>query len=96
LGESAHEPGTAAPASTEEARILDFLNTQLTVRAGPVQDTSLDLFKSHTIDSMAILELVVWLERSFGVKVDNAHLTPDNFRSVDAIAAYIRRSVPES
>lgn len=80
-----------AAAADEEARILEFVNT-LAVRTGPVRDTALDLFRTHTLDSMAILELVVWLEQCFAVRVASTDLTPQNFRSVDAIAGYVRRS----
>jgi acyl carrier protein len=77
---------------SEGARILEFVNARL-ARNGPVQDTTLDLMGARVIDSMGMLELVVWLEQSFGVRVKNDDLTAANFRSVDAMAAYVSRSV---
>lgn len=77
---------------SESARILEFVNARL-ARNGPVQDTALDLMGARIIDSMAMLELVVWLEQSFGVRVTNDDLTAANFRSVDAMASYVSRSV---
>jgi len=78
---------------TEEARVLEFVNSRL-ARTGPVQDLALDLMKARIIDSMAMLELVVWLEQTFGLRVTNEHLVPENFRSVAALAGYVRRSRP--
>ena len=42
------------------------------------------------VDSMGIMELVMFVEESFGVTVDDEDLTPDNFDSVARLAAYIR------
>jgi acyl carrier protein len=41
------------------------------------------------IDSMNILELVVFIEENFGITVEDADLTPDNFDSIDRMAEYI-------
>jgi acyl carrier protein len=43
------------------------------------------------VDSMGIMELVMFVEENFGVTVDDEDLTPDNFDSVARLAAYIRR-----
>jgi acyl carrier protein len=77
----------------EEAQVLEFVNERL-ARAGPVTDLALDLMAARIIDSMAMLELVVWLEQTFGLRVKNEDLTAENFRSVAVLAGYIRRSRP--
>lgn len=41
------------------------------------------------IDSMNILELVMFVEEQFGVKVEDEEIIPDNFDSVSRIAAYV-------
>jgi acyl carrier protein len=78
---------------TEEAQLLEFVNARL-ARNGPVQDPALDLMAARIIDSMGMLELVVWMEQTFGVRVKNEDLVAANFRSVGALAGYIRRSRP--
>jgi acyl carrier protein len=42
------------------------------------------------LDSSALLELVTGLEESFGFEVDVDDVTEENFRSVAAIARYVR------
>ncbi len=42
------------------------------------------------IDSMNILELVMFVEERFGVHVEDEEIVPDNFDSVSKIAAYVR------
>jgi len=43
------------------------------------------------VDSVGIMELVMFLEENFGISVDDEDLTPDNFDSVNKLAAYIKR-----
>ncbi len=49
------------------------------------------------IDSVGVLELVIFLEEIFGVAVADQDLTLDNFDSVDKLANFVgRKSVIES
>jgi acyl carrier protein len=50
-----------------------------------------DLLASDQLDSQGIMELVAFLEEGFGVEVGDEDLVPDNFRSVDAITAFVAR-----
>jgi acyl carrier protein len=43
------------------------------------------------IDSTGVLEIVTFLEQSFGLKVKDAELLPENLDTINAVAAYIRR-----
>ena len=42
------------------------------------------------IDSMNVMELIMFVEEEFGVEVADEEIVPDNFDSVGKIAAYIR------
>ena len=48
-----------------------------------------DLFDTGVLDSLAFIELLVQLEREFGVTTSVDDLESDNFRSIDSIAAFI-------
>jgi acyl carrier protein len=50
-----------------------------------------DLLAADLIDSLGITQLVTFLEGRFGIVVGDEDLTPDNFRSVDAIVAFVER-----
>ncbi len=52
-------------------------------------DTS--FLENGIVDSMNVLELVMFVEQKFGVKVEDAEIVPDNFDSVAKLAAFIRR-----
>lgn len=43
------------------------------------------------IDSTGILEIVAHLEQVYGVSVEDEELVPQNFDSVDNLAAYVSR-----
>ena len=42
------------------------------------------------VDSMGIMELVMFVEDQFGITVEDEELVPDNFDSVSRLATYIR------
>ena len=43
------------------------------------------------IDSTGVLELVAFLESTYGLRVQDNELTPDNLDSLDRVAAFVRR-----
>jgi acyl carrier protein len=48
-----------------------------------------DLLATGLLDSLGFVDLLLALERRFGVRVAMETLEPDNFRSVAAIAEFI-------
>ena len=58
---------------------------------GLVDDAS---FLEHgVIDSMGVLELVAHLESTYGVKVKDEELLPENLDSINSVAAYLTRKL---
>jgi acyl carrier protein len=45
----------------------------------------------HIIDSTGFLELITFLEQTFGVTVSDDEMIPENLDSLDNIAAYVSR-----
>jgi methoxymalonate biosynthesis acyl carrier protein len=80
---SIDQPATDAVTAT----LLAFLagRTRQTWRADE------DLFASGAVSSLFAMELVVYLEKEFGVTLGGDDLTLDNFRSVEAMAALVGR-----
>ena len=56
----------------------------------PVRDDD-DIFASGYANSMVAMQLVAFVEQRFGIEIDGEDLELDNFRSVDAIAAFVER-----
>jgi acyl carrier protein len=50
-----------------------------------------DLLAQEILDSQGTLELVAFLEERFGIEVGDEDLVPENFKTVNAIAAFADR-----
>jgi acyl carrier protein len=79
-----------------ETVIADYISQQL------VRDPALlpvagetSLLETGILDSLSLLQLVVFLEGRFGITVGDADLLPSNFASVSTICAYLRTQQPE-
>ena len=49
--------------------------------------------ESGIIDSTGVLQLVTYLEETYGITVEDDELTPDNLDSVNSVAAYLSRKL---
>ena len=54
-------------------------------------DVSLE--RSHVVDSVKMLELILFVEETFGFSVDNDEAVPENFDTVDNIVGYVVRKL---
>jgi acyl carrier protein len=75
-----------AEASALEARIRRIFRDKLQVDV-PSPDT--DLFETAALDSMMFVELLVQLEREFGVTVVLEDIELDHFRCIERIAEFV-------
>ncbi len=54
-----------------------------------------DIFALGFVNSLLAMQLVAFVEKEFGLAVEDEDLDLDNFRSIDAISALIaRKSIP--
>jgi acyl carrier protein len=52
-------------------------------------DGSTDLLDGWFVDSIAIVDTVVFLERRFGIKIARADITADTFRNLDSLVGFV-------
>jgi acyl carrier protein len=70
--------------------ILDYLEERFAVSAKNIRVTGdTPLLEAKVIDSFGMLELVFFIEETFGVEVPDEDITPVNFSTVNKLAAYI-------
>jgi acyl carrier protein len=75
--------------STAES-IEGFLVEELAAaEAGAGIDHDEDLLAAELIDSLGIQELVKFLERSYGIQVQDDDLVAENFQTINAIAGFV-------
>jgi acyl carrier protein len=64
--------------------------------SGYEYDDNASFLEQGILDSMGVMELVYFVEETFGVKVADKDLTPENFDSVERLADYVSRNRPNS
>ena len=47
------------------------------------------------LDSTGILEIILFVEETFGIKVKDDEMVPDNLDSIDALVAFVGRKQAE-
>ena len=67
--------------------LLQYLKADLRVDTSAIEDTT-PLFSSGTIDSFAIVELMLFLEKSTGAKLSPDEITLDNLDTVQQILEF--------
>jgi acyl carrier protein len=81
-----------AEIATYEEKVRKYIITNFLFEAADASlNRSDSLLESGVVDSTGILELVSFLEEEFGIAVRDDELIPDNFDSLEKIAAYIDR-----
>jgi acyl carrier protein len=66
-------------------------NLLFTNDASQLEDDA-SLLERGIIDSTGVLEIVMFLEEEFGIKVRDSDMLPENFDKVDSIARFVARS----
>ncbi len=50
-----------------------------------------DLFEKGFVNSLFALEIVMWLEKEFKIKLKRADINQDNFKTINNMAALVER-----
>jgi acyl carrier protein len=75
------------------AELRDFVvNNFLMGRQETLNDDD-SFLEQGIIDSTGILELVSYLEETYGIEISEAELIPENLDSINRIAAYLTRKL---
>lgn len=69
-------------------KIKELISKSYFVNCSDIIDDQ-SLTEQGFLDSKNILQLIMLIETSFGVKIDINNVSIDNFESVDKISAYI-------
>jgi acyl carrier protein len=73
----------------EKQTIRGFLKTLVGKDVQFEDDDS--LLTTQLIDSLKVAQLIVFLESTYKLTIDNDDLTPQNLDTVDAIASFLER-----
>jgi acyl carrier protein len=74
-----------------QAAIAQYIQKELAIgRKKPIAPDE-DLFATGVLDSLGVLQLVLFLEEQFGIKVADEEVVLENFQSLNSMADYIDR-----
>ncbi|NLF78670.1 MAG: acyl carrier protein [Chloroflexi bacterium] len=74
-----------------ETEIREYLNQYLLFSDDAFEYDDDDSFlENGIVDSVAVMELALFVEEKYNIVVDDHEITPDNFDSVNKLARYVR------
>lgn len=50
-----------------------------------------DLLDQGFIDSLGIMKLIVFIEDTFGLKIDDGEIIPENFQSLNSMVSFVQQ-----
>ena len=77
--------------NTQDAIERFILDADATGKSRTKIDPDESLISNGILDSMALLQLVVFLEERFGITVEDGELIPDNFETINRMQAFMER-----
>lgn len=72
-------------------KIREFVQQNFYVTSGSTLKDEASLLDSGLIDSTGVLEVIFFIESTFGITVDDSETLPENLDSVARIADYVER-----
>ena len=77
--------------NTVQEQILEFVKGRFPQEEF---DAAKDIFQLGFVNSLFALELVMFIEKTFGITIRNEELQIDNFRSANSMAELVGRHQP--
>lgn len=88
---STFKDGSPMDGSSPRAAVRQFVVESFLFGQGGDLTDEASFLEQGIVDSTGILELVAFLEETYGITVGDSELTPDNLDSIDAIVAFLSR-----
>jgi len=74
-----------------EKELLHFLKTSILAEKVDLSET--DELRSIGVDSFSIVEIILFIERKFGLILPDNQLLPENFKSIESIASLVSKAL---
>jgi len=72
-------------------QIREFVTTNFYVADPKALEDSTSLLDQGIIDSTGVLEVIMFIESTFGLTVEDSEMLPENLDSIERIAAFVAR-----
>lgn len=74
-----------------QEKIRSFVTSNFYVADPEALTADGSLLDQGLIDSTGVLEVIAFLEETFGISVDDAEILPENLDSISRMAAFVER-----
>lgn len=74
-------------------QVHDFVVANMLFGVGDIDDET-PLLSEGILDSMGVLETVLFIEEAFDVEVSDDEVVPTHFASINALTAFITNKLP--
>jgi len=74
-------------------QVRQFITTNFYVDDPDELPNSASLLDRGIVDSTGVLEVIGFIEETFGVHVEDSEMLPDNLDPIERITAYLKRKV---
>ena len=72
-------------------QIRDFVTSNFYVADPAALEDRTSLLDHGIIDSTGVLEVIMFVETTFGIAIEDSEMLPENLDSIERIAAYVAR-----
>jgi acyl carrier protein len=74
-----------------KAVLTEYIKNEIIRNKNARLDENEDLLSAGILDSLAILQLVAYIEKALGIQVPDEDVIYDNFKSISALVGYLQR-----
>lgn len=74
-----------------QEQVRAFVTTNFYVANPTALDNNASLLDQGIIDSTGVLEVIFFIEETFGITVEDSEMLPENLDSIDRIASFVAR-----
>jgi acyl carrier protein len=76
-------------------QVRDFVTANFYVADPAALEDRTSLLDQGIIDSTGVLEVIMFIESTFGVTVEDSEMLPENLDSIERIAAFVARKTSQ-
>lgn len=76
------------------AAVREFISENFLFRADAEIDNDQSLLESGVIDSTGVLEVIAFLEQTFGIVIADEEIVPENLDSINNMTRYLAAKLP--
>jgi acyl carrier protein len=76
------------------AEVREFISENFLFRADAELDNDQSLLESGVIDSTGVLEVIAFLEQTYGISVADEEIIPENLDSISNMTRYLAAKLP--